>query len=195
MQYKKELIKPMDFLACDPKTVFIGYGVKYGGKAAGTLININEDQLIETPVAEGLMLSMAIGLSLEGFKPIVFYERFDFIMNAMDALVNHLDKIKKLSYGEYDPKVIIRCVVGGKKIPFFTGMTHTQDFTSAIKNLVLFPVVKLTKPEQIYPEYEHVRYPHDKNGRCTITMRELIGHHDKPTVKEECIRMVKENKL
>ena len=122
--YKDAIKSSMDFLAEDPKSVFIGYGVRTGTKGGGFFSDIPEKQLIETPIAEGLMLSMAIGLSLEGYKPLVFYERFDFIMNAMDALVNHLDKMSIISKGEYSPKVIIRCVVGGKESPFFTGVTH-----------------------------------------------------------------------
>jgi pyruvate dehydrogenase E1 component beta subunit len=173
MQYKEELERSMNFLAEDPKTIFIGYGVRYGGKAAGTLNSVSEDQLIEMPVAENLMLSSAIGLALEGYKPVVFYERFDFIMNAMDALVNHLDKVNTLSSGEYNPKVIIRCVVGGREAPFFTGITHTQDFTSAMKNLITFPVVKLTKPDQIYGEYERAYLL--GNSSMIIEEKDLYG--------------------
>lgn len=135
--------------------IHVGYGLKYGGRAAGSLKNVPDNQIIETPVAENLMLGLAIGLSLTGKLPIVYYERFDFIMNAMDALVNHLDKIEKISYKEFKPKVIIRCVVGGKKSPFFTGVTHTQDFTNSLKNLLTnVNVVKLVTPSMILPSFK-----------------------------------------
>jgi len=152
--YKEAIKHSMDFLAEDPKSVFIGYGVKTGTKGGGFFSDIPEDQLIETPIAEGLMLSMAMGLSLEGFKPIVFYERFDFIMNAMDALVNHLDKMSIISKGEYAPKVIIRCVVGGKATPFFTGVTHTRDHTEALRKMVGFPVLKPSTKEEVVEAYK-----------------------------------------
>jgi pyruvate/2-oxoglutarate/acetoin dehydrogenase E1 component len=151
--YKDAIKKSMNFLAQDPKTLFIGYGVKTGSKGGGFFSEINESQLIETPVAEGLMLSLAIGLSIEGYKPVVFYERFDFIMNAMDALVNHLDKMKTISKAEYAPKAIIRCVIGGKSNPFFTGVTHTQDHTEAMRKLVSFPVLKPTSKEEMLEAY------------------------------------------
>jgi len=153
--YKDEIKKSMEFLAEDPKTVFLGYGIGEGtNKGAGFFADVKEDQLIETPVAEGLMLSMAIGLSLEGYKPVVFYERMDFLMNAMDALVNHLDKIAGISKGEFIPKVIIRCVVGGKKDPFFSGTTHSSDYTEGLKQMVDCYVVKLGDPQQILKIYE-----------------------------------------
>ena len=137
MLYKTAITDAMTELGRDPKRVFIGYNMQNP-----SFIGVPAEQIIETPVAENLMLSMAIGMALDGFKPLVWFERFDFIMNAMDALVNHLCKIKGLSKGEFDPAVIIRCQVGGTKMPFFTGPTHTQDFTDVMCKLVDFPVVE-----------------------------------------------------
>ena len=156
--YKDAIKNSMDFLAKDSRSLFLGYGVRTGTKGGGFFADINEEQLIETPVAEGLMLSMAIGLSLEGHLPVVFYERFDFIMNAMDALVNHLDKMKELSRGEFSPKVIIRCVIGGKENPFFTGPVHTQDFTEALRKMVSIPVIKLYEADDIEKVYREAYY-------------------------------------
>lgn len=152
MTYKDSLKLAMETLAADPATVFIGYNVRHGSKANGTLVNVSEGQLIETPVAENLMAGMAIGMSLEGFKPVVYFERFDFITNALDAIVNHLDKLKTLSDGQFDPKVLIRVVVGNTKNPLFTGPTHTQDFTDAMRKLVSFPVVQLVPGRSMTPE-------------------------------------------
>lgn len=133
MNYKETICKTMANLsATNPKMVFIGYNVK-SGKFGGTLHGVDESKMVETTVAENLMTSMAIGLSIEGFLPVVCFERMDFILNSLDAIVNHLDKLKKISQGEYDPKVLIRCVVGNKHNPLFTGETHVQDFSSAIK--------------------------------------------------------------
>jgi pyruvate/2-oxoglutarate/acetoin dehydrogenase E1 component len=94
------------------------------------------------------MLGLATGLSLENYLPIVYIERFDFILNALDAIVNHLDKIDKMSYGEFKPKVLIKVAIGIKNKPLYSGLTHTQDFTEAMKKLITFPVIKLIKTKQ-----------------------------------------------
>jgi pyruvate/2-oxoglutarate/acetoin dehydrogenase E1 component len=130
-------------LAQDPLCRFIGYGLKHG-RAYGTLANIPEDQIIDTPVAENLLMGVAIGYALKGYKPVAFFERMDFLTNAMDAIVNHLDKMHRLSHGEFSPAVIIRTVVGNTKKPLFTGPVHTQDFTAAMRLMVDFPVVTIT---------------------------------------------------
>ena len=154
MSYKDELTAAMDVLATDPLVRFVGYGVKIGGRAMGTLKNVPDSQLIEMPVAENLMVSFAIGLSLKGLKPVVFIERFDFILNAMDAIVNHLDKIAEISHGEFTPTVILRIVVGNKDKPLFTGKTHTQDFSFGFRQFVKFPVIQLVKPDEIAFQYK-----------------------------------------
>lgn len=154
MKYKDALKQSMELLGQHEKSVFIGYNTKYGSKANGSLININENKLIETPVAENLMMGLAIGMSLNGFLPLVYFERFDFILNAMDAIINHLNKIESLSNGEFKPRVIIRAVIGNINKPLYTGSTHTQDFTEMFKKCVSFPVIKLITPKQILRSYE-----------------------------------------
>jgi len=151
--YKQELTTAMELLAHDPKVRFIGYGVSIG-KAMGTLKNIDASQLIEMPVAENLMVAFAIGLSLKGLRPVVFLERFDFILNALDAVVNHLDKIETISHGEFYPSIILRIVVGNQQNPLFTGETHTQDFSVSLRKMVSFPVINLIDASQIARNYK-----------------------------------------
>lgn len=152
MDYKLELKREMETLARDPRVVFVGYGLS-SGWALGTLKDVPREQIIETPTAENLMTGLAIGLSLAGRRPVVFFERMDFILNAADAIVNHLDKIDLESEGQFKPAVILRVVVGNRAKPLFTGSTHTQDFSCAFRKMVSFPVVQLDHPAKIAPAY------------------------------------------
>jgi len=154
MKYKEHIAGAMSAIAKDNKVVFIGYNVR-SGFAGGTLKGVDEKQLIETPVAENLMSGMAIGLSIQGFKPVVYVERMDFLMNAMDAIVNHLDKIEEISQGVFSPKVIFRCVVGNKKVPLFTGSTHTQNFCPSLRVMLPnFNIVEVTEGKMFDHEYK-----------------------------------------
>lgn len=170
--YKEALLQTNLSLASDPKTRFIGYGLKKG-KALGTLKGVSDSQIIETPVAENLMLGLAIGLSLKGLRPVVFIERMDFILNALDAIVNHLDKTNMISHGEFSPAVIIRTVVGNRHKPLYTGITHTQDFSEALRHMVSFPVVQLKTPEDVFLAYRCAEENH-ANGVSTL----LIEYKD-----------------
>ncbi len=118
--------------------VFIGYNVRYGA-AYGAFKNIPDDQRLETPLAENIMLGLGMGMSLEGIRPVVFFERHEFLLNAMDAIVNTLDVIETISDGEFKMPVIIKAVAGGIK-PFYAGLTHTRNLAAAVRGFVSFPV-------------------------------------------------------
>ena len=152
MKYKEAIIKSMELLAQDPRTYFIGYNITHGSKAYGTLSSVPIDRCIESPVAENLMTGLAIGMALGGYRPVLFFERHDFMLNAADALINHLDKVEALSKGEFKAPVIIRATVGGS-IPINPGLQHINDYSNFFKNALSFPVYEYTKAEDIIGGY------------------------------------------
>lgn len=131
---------------------FIGYNVRHGS-AYGALKNIPEDQRLETPVAENLMLGISIGMSFEGFRPVIFFERHEFIFNALDAIVNTADLLSTISDNEFSCPIIIKAVAGSVR-PFYAGLTHSHDFSDAIRNLVSFPVYSPKTGTEVLAAYE-----------------------------------------
>ena len=117
----------MNYLAKKKDTIFLGQSVKYSGNAIfNTLVGVPDKKKIETPVFEDVQMGISTGLAIAGFVPISCYPRFDFLILAMNQMVNHLDKIRLMSRGEMRPKVIIRTSIGSKK-PLDGGPQHTQD--------------------------------------------------------------------
>jgi pyruvate dehydrogenase E1 component alpha subunit len=137
-------------------SVFIGYNVKHGN-AMGNLVNVDNSQKIETPVAENLMAGLAIGMSFEGFKPVVYYERHDFMLVAADAIINHANHIERISHGEYECPVIFRTVVADSG-PFYSGPTHSQNFTEGFRNMVSFPVYVPNTGPEVLEAYKKALY-------------------------------------
>ena len=154
MSYKDAISYSMETLA-EEGSIFIGYNV-VEGEAMGTLTKISHSQKIETPVAENLMTGLAIGMSFEGIKPVVFFERHDFMLVAADAIGNHVDKIKRISHGEYEVPIILRTVVADAG-PFYSGPTHSQDLTSVFRELVDFPIFEPTTAKEVRIAYEKAR--------------------------------------
>jgi len=138
ISYKDAVAQSMQELSI-ANAIFIGYNVARGD-AMGTLKNVPVDRKLETPVAENLMAGLAIGMSFEGFLPVLYFERHDFMLVAMDAIVNHIDKIERISHGEFTAPVIIRAVTADAG-PFYSGITHSQDFTKMLREAVSFPVI------------------------------------------------------
>jgi hypothetical protein len=138
ISYKDAIVQSMTELG-ESGAIFIGYNVAYGD-AMGTLKGVPKEQKLETPVAENLMAGLAIGMSFEGFIPVLYYERHDFMLVAADAIINHIDKIERISHGEFKVPVIIRAVTADAG-PFYSGITHSQDFTNMFRSAVSFPVI------------------------------------------------------
>ena len=155
ISYKDAVAKMMTEFGEDGM-VFIGYNVAKGD-AMGTLKNVPMEQKLETPVAENLMCGLAIGMSFEGFKPVLYFERHDFMLVAADAIGNHIDKIERISHGEFKVPLIIRAVTadGG---PFYSGPTHQQDFTEVFRKLVKFPVLDPQNGVEVLKAYKTFEY-------------------------------------
>jgi pyruvate/2-oxoglutarate/acetoin dehydrogenase E1 component len=155
MKYFNELVRAMDYLAQNEKTVFMGQAVVNKGTAMfNTLKNVPMDRRIELPVAEEMQLGMSIGMALEGYIPVTFYPRWNFLLLAANQVVNHLDKIKRMSNGGYAPRVIIRTGIGSER-PMNPQCQHLGDFTDAFRLLCEnTEIIRLDEPEDIFPAYK-----------------------------------------
>jgi pyruvate/2-oxoglutarate/acetoin dehydrogenase E1 component len=152
MTYKEAVKKSMEMLSEEKETVFLGYNICFGSKAYGTLTDIPNSKKIETPVAENLMMGLAMGMALEGYRPVVFFERHDFLLNASDAIINHLSKLEKMSHGQFNLPVIIRAIVGSTK-PLYPGLQHIQDFSEIFKKIEGLSVYEPKNSKEIFEVY------------------------------------------
>ena len=153
----------MNYLATKPNTIFLGQSVAFSGNAIyNTLVGVPNKKKLEMPVFEDAQMGMSLGLAMNGFVPITCYPRFDFLILAFNQLVNHLDKVRKMSRNEIKPRVIIRTSIGSKK-PLDGGPQHTQDYTKIFKDtLTEVKVVFLNSPKQILPAFKKAYL--DKNS-------------------------------
>jgi len=107
--------------------------VRYDGAAVYDSLNgVPMEQRIEMPVIEDFQLGFCTGLSLMGKVPVCIFPRMDFMLLAMNQLVNHLDKLPIFGW---QPKVIIRTAVG-QKVPLDAGPQHTQNHTRAFQAML-----------------------------------------------------------
>ena len=167
MKYAVELTKAMDFLAKDPKTIFLGQAVEYPGTAmTNTLKNVPKKKLIEIPVAEEMQLGISNGLALNNFIPISIFPRWNFLLLATNQLINHLDKFEVMSQGLFKTKVIIRTSIGSQR-PLHPQHQHVGDFTEAFKKVLsTVDIIRLEEPKDVIPAYEKALERDD--GKSTI---------------------------
>ena len=167
MKYFEELKKSMNYLAENKKTVFIGQAVEVPGTAmSNTLKDINPNKLIELPVAEEMQMGITTGLALNGNIPVSIFPRWNFLLLAINQLVNHLDKINVMSNNAFKTKAIIRTGIGSQR-PLHPQHQHIGDFTESVKKMcTTVDIIKLNEPEDVFPAYDKALNRTD--GRSTI---------------------------
>jgi pyruvate/2-oxoglutarate/acetoin dehydrogenase E1 component len=167
MKYFDELKRSMDWLGQKSDTFFLGQAVEYAGTAmTNTLKNVDPKKLLEMPVDEEMQMGITNGLALNGTVPISLFPRWNFLLLAVNQVVNHLDKIKIISDEEYLPKVIIRTGIGSER-PLFPQYQHVGDFTEAFRLMCInIEVIRLDEPEDIFPAYRRAYERED--GKSTI---------------------------
>jgi pyruvate/2-oxoglutarate/acetoin dehydrogenase E1 component len=166
-RYFDELKRAMDFLGEKPDTFFLGQAVEYKGTAmTNTLKDVPRGKLLEMPVNEEMQMGITNGLAVNGTIPVSIYPRWNFLLLAVNQLINHLDRMPEFSHGEYIPKVIIRTSIGSER-PLHPQAQHVGDFTDGFR-LILnnIEIIRLEDPEDIFPAYQKAYNRTD--GRSTI---------------------------
>jgi pyruvate/2-oxoglutarate/acetoin dehydrogenase E1 component len=166
-QYRDELSRAMTYLGQQEDTLFLGQAVAYKGTAmTTTLTEVPQSKLLEMPVDEEMQMGITNGLAVAGTVPISIYPRWNFLLLAMNQLINHLDRMPAFSHDEYIPKVIIRTGIGSER-PLHPQAQHVGDFTEALRLMVKnTEIIRLEEPEDIFPAY-HRAY-HRTDGMSTL---------------------------
>ena len=77
-------------LARQPNSLFVGQAVAYDGQAAfKTFAKVPKAKLLEMPVVEDFQMGFCIGLALEGYIPVCFFPRIDFMLLALNHKCQH----------------------------------------------------------------------------------------------------------
>jgi pyruvate dehydrogenase E1 component beta subunit len=171
MNYKEEIFKGMELLNDHPKTIFIGQAVEYKGTALTHQVkHFPKEKLLEMPVAEEFQAGVALGLAIEGYIPVSIYPRMNFIILAMNQIVNHLDKWEAMSVGQSKPKIIMKAVVGSQ-FPLDPGHQHKANYTECFRSMCTnIDVVELLYGPDVMPAYERAL----NSDRSTL----IIEHGD-----------------
>ena len=115
----------------DPRVFIIGEDVgKMGGafKATkGLLDKFGSERVIDSPLAEGIIISSSIGAALAGMRPVPEIQFVDFITPAMDAITQQAAKLRYRSAGTQTCPMTIRVCYGGG---VGGGLYHSQSNTT-----------------------------------------------------------------
>jgi len=104
-------------LKADPKALIMGEDVGARGNVflitKGFLEEFGPERIIDTPLAEASIVGIAVGMAMEGLKPIAEIQFADFIYPAFNQIVGEAAKTRYRSNGDYTCPLVIRTPYGG----------------------------------------------------------------------------------
>jgi len=87
-----------------------------------------EERVIDTPISENGFVGWSIGLAAEGFRPVVEIMFSDFVLLALDQIVNLGAKVSFMSNGQFNVPLVIRMPGGG-------GTNHGPQHSQSLESI------------------------------------------------------------
>jgi len=144
----------------DSNVVIFGEDVgKVGGVfrvTEGLQDEFGEERVFDTPLAESALAGMAVGMGLQGFRPIAEIQFVGFIYEALDQMFVQAARMRYRSGGRYNSPIVFRTPFGG-------GVKAAELHTDSLEGLAIqTPGIKVVIPSN----------PYDAKGLMISAIRE-----------------------
>jgi len=131
----------------DDAVIVLGQGVddpkRILGTTKGLLEKFGAMRVFDTPVAEDGMVGVSIGCALAGLRPVHVHIRMDFLLLAMNQLVNMAAKMRYMYGGALAVPLVIRVLIGKS---WGQGPQHSQSLYPLFMNIPGLKIVCPTTP-------------------------------------------------
>jgi len=138
----------MEEMARDGSVFVIGEDVDIDGGVykltRGILERFGPKRLVGTPISEEAFCGLAVGAGMTGLRPVVEIMYIDFILMAMDPVINQMAKIPFMSGGQFTMPVTIRAQAG---VGTVEGAQHSQSFEAWFAHT---PGLKVCMPATVH---------------------------------------------
>lgn len=114
-------------LASDPRVFMFGQGLWSPWYVGTTMTDLDKefgkDRVLDSPVSENATTAAGVGAALAGMRPIIIHPRMDFMILAMDPIINQAANWSYLFGGQRGVPLTVRSIVnrGGEQ-----GAQHSQ---------------------------------------------------------------------
>jgi pyruvate dehydrogenase E1 component beta subunit len=134
----------------DPRMLLLGQDIgAYGGpyrEFAGLLGAFGPTRVRDTPVAEAAMVGLGVGCAAAGVRSLVNITYMDFLMLALDPLVNYAAKLRWKTAGQLHAPLVVKTTAGAKG----QGVAHSQSIEAWLMGVPGLRVVAPSTPADAY---------------------------------------------
>lgn len=138
-------------MSADPSVVVFGEDVGRNGgvfrATAGLQKRFGAERVFDTPLAETLIAGMAIGMAVEGLKPVAEIQFLGFVYSTIDQIVNHAGRLRNRTRGRLSCPMVMRVPFGGG----IHAPEHHSESTEAI--FAHIPGIRVVIPSSPHRAY------------------------------------------
>ncbi len=162
LSYREALHKAMhDAMSTSDATMIFGQGVNDHKGIFGTTTGLGEkfgkQRVVEVPLSEEGVAGFCIGAALNGAYPINIHIRADFVLLAMNQIINLAAKYKYMFGGLFDVPMMVRLVIGRS---WGQGAQHSQSLQSLFAHIPGLTVIMPASSGAIIDSYAHAVHHH-----------------------------------
>lgn len=166
----------------DPRLFVMGEGVDDPKGIFGTTLaphqQFGDARVFDTPLSESAITGIGIGAAIEGWPSVMVHARNEFLLLAIDQVINHAAKWRYMSGGTTSVPIVIRCVVG-------RGWGQAAQHSQALHGLLAgIPGLKIILPSTPY-EMKGLLYAAIKDANPVICIEHRWLHNKEGEVPEE----------
>ena len=141
----------MDEMQEDEKVFVFGLDVadhkRIFGSTRDLVEKFGEKRCFSTPLSEDAMTGVALGSALSGLRPVHVHIRVDFMLLAMNQIVNMISCARYLSDGKLKIPLVIRAIIGRG---WGQGAQHSKSLQSLFAHIPGLKVVMPSNPQDAY---------------------------------------------
>ncbi|WP_153043004.1 alpha-ketoacid dehydrogenase subunit beta [Neobacillus mesonae] len=132
----------------DERVLVMGEDVgKNGGvfrATEGLYEQFGEDRIIDTPLSEAGIIGTAVGMAVNGIKPVAEIQFLGFIYPAYEQIMTHVSRIRMRTMGKYSVPMVIRA-------PYGAGIRAPEIHSDSVEALFThMPGIKVVCPSSAY---------------------------------------------
>jgi 2-oxoisovalerate dehydrogenase E1 component len=134
----------------NPEVVMFGEDIATAGGTFGVTRNIQKTygkRIFDTPISESAILGAALGASMTGMRPIVEIMWSDFLMVALDQLINQAANVRYISRGTLTAPMVVRMQQG---ITPGSCAQHSQSLEALIAHIPGLKVGLPSSPDDAF---------------------------------------------
>ncbi len=132
----------------DKSVIVLGQGVDDPngtlGTTRGLVREFGPERVFDTPLSEDGMAGFAVGLAIAGLRPVHVHIRMDFLLLAMNQIINMAAKMRYMFGGVFSVPLVIRSMIGKS---WGQGPQHSQSLYPLFMNI---PGLKIVAPSTPY---------------------------------------------